>query len=324
MKDKVSIIIPVYKAEKTLKRCVDSILDNQYENLELILIEDCSPDQSWEVCRQYADKNACIRAVRNKENKGVSNTRNHGLALAKGTYVMFVDSDDWVEKDYISRLADAVKQCSTGLAISGYVNHDELHAGRTDQFGWGEEETIRKKEDVSSDLKMLYEQRLLQQLWNKIFLKSIIEDNHIRFDENINVGEDFRFVLKYIESMNRPSVVFLNLPLYHYIRDNAESLMSKVGYERLEEGLSNMEQMYRLMRMGEQEIKDLMKREKEEQQKVYAYIIMHNSNMTDQEKKRLIKNLAGDAWQQIYREQKKLYCKEKIVRFMKKWRKSGH
>lgn len=313
MKAKVSIIIPVYKAEKTLQRCVDSILDNHYEDIEIILIEDRSPDQSWKVCEQYSNQYDNIIAIRNEVNHGVSYTRNQGLAIAKGKYLLFVDSDDWVEKNYIRQLVETIEIYQAELVISGYVNHDEVHNGRTDIFDWNDAPICIDDTSFYSHLKEIYENRLLQQLWNKIFLREIVERENIRFDETINVGEDFRFILQYIKAMSQSRAIYLNQPLYHYIRDNADSLMSKVGYERIEESLTNMESLYRMMGIEEVEIQKKMMQERKEQVQVYAYIIMHSQNIDQKEKKRLIYRLTKENPKKLYSEQKKLYYKEKIM-----------
>lgn len=320
MKVKVSVIVPVYKAEKTLRRCVDSILENCYEGVEIILVEDRSPDASWNICDQYSNEYNNIVAIRNEENHGVSYTRNQGLMAAKGKYLLFVDSDDWVEKNYISQLVETAENYDTELVISGYVNHDEVHNGRTDRFDWDGDSLYTEDIHFYSHLKEIYQKRMLQQLWNKIFLREIVEREHISFDETINVGEDFRFILNYIKAMDDSKVVYLNKALYHYIRDNADSLMSKVGYERIEESLLNMELMYRIMGIEESQIQKKMLQESKEQIQVYAYIIMHSKNIDNKEKKKLIYNLTKENPEKLYREQKKLYYKERISRWIHKKR----
>ena len=96
---KISVIIPVYKAAGTLRRCVESIIFGEEQDLEVILIEDCSPDSSWDVCRQLAQEYSHVRCLQNDQNRGVSYTRNRGMDAATGQYILFVDSDDWVSGD---------------------------------------------------------------------------------------------------------------------------------------------------------------------------------------------------------------------------------
>lgn len=100
--DLISVIIPVYNVEKTLKRCVDSVLEQSYANIEIILVDDGSTDRSTEICEQYAEDSSNIRVL-HQENSGLSEARNNGVKIAKGEYIIFLDSDDWWESDFISK-----------------------------------------------------------------------------------------------------------------------------------------------------------------------------------------------------------------------------
>lgn len=133
---KVSIVIPVYKAADTITRCVESLENNTYKNLQIILVEDCSGDQTIGVCRKLADMYDNVLCVENDQNHGVSYTRNHGLDYAEGTYLMFVDSDDYVVEDYVETMVTAVSDTEDEkiIPVCGYINHDEKKTGRTDIF----------------------------------------------------------------------------------------------------------------------------------------------------------------------------------------------
>ena len=104
MEPKVSVIVPVYNAEQTLRKCVESLIFGLYRNIEVILVEDCSSDNSWALCQLLCEEFQSVRCVRNESNSGVSCTRNYGISLATGEYLCFVDSDDWVSGRYVSRL----------------------------------------------------------------------------------------------------------------------------------------------------------------------------------------------------------------------------
>ena len=121
---KISVVVPVYNAESIIERCVDSIISNNYDNLEVILVEDCSKDNSLEKCKELSKKYDCVRYVHNGVNMGVSYTRNRGIYEATGDYTMFVDSDDWIDKDYINSFIDVLNDNPMALTICGYVNHD--------------------------------------------------------------------------------------------------------------------------------------------------------------------------------------------------------
>ena len=119
---KVSIIVPVYKAEAYLHRCVDSILAQTFTDFELLLIDDGSPDRSGEICDEYAQKDSRIRVI-HKENGGVSSARQRGLDEAVGEYTIHVDSDDWVEPNMLEELYKKAKQDDADIVICDYFNN---------------------------------------------------------------------------------------------------------------------------------------------------------------------------------------------------------
>ena len=126
MESKISIIIPVYNAEKTLYKCLESLILQKYKNIEIILINDKSTDKSEEICIEFARKYNFIKYISNQNNLGVSATRNRGLQEATGEYIMFVDSDDWVDYNYCDCLLNELKSHNTQLAISGLWYHNDI------------------------------------------------------------------------------------------------------------------------------------------------------------------------------------------------------
>lgn len=314
MEEKVSIIIPVYKAEKTIERCVQSIAEGTYPNVEIILVEDCSPDASLKKCRILEKKYDSVIVKHNIENRGVSYTRNQGLKCITGKYLMFVDSDDWVEPDYVESFVNEMAKANLAMVISGYVNHDEVFNGRTDIFGWGNTGEIQVSA-LSEKLSELYHNRLLQQLWNKIFRTEVVLENEICFDETISMGEDFRFILEYLAKVKQKSdkCVLLDRPLYHYIRDNETSLMSTFGNENIAEPLKNISLMSPLLDIGQEEQKLFYEKEKDRIVGQYAYRIMHNSNCSIIKKMDLLKEIAGSTWKKWFIKLSIICVKEKIA-----------
>lgn len=185
----ISIIVPVYNAEKTLKRCIDSIINQTYTNWELLLIDDGGKDNSGSICNEYAKKN-CIR-VFHKQNGGVSSARNLGLDNAKGDWIAFCDSDDYVNPNwleiYVSLIStnSVVDMACQGMIKTGLCMPSDYCKG-IEYYGEAKEALI-----------LLRQFSLLGFVWNKIFKKSIIEKNSLRFDENLVFMEDEEFVLKY-------------------------------------------------------------------------------------------------------------------------------
>lgn len=314
---KISVVVPVYNAESIVERCVDSIISNNYDNLEVILVEDCSKDNSLEKCKELSEKYDCVRYVHNVVNMGVSYTRNRGMYEATGDYTMFVDSDDWIDKDYINSFIDVLNDNPMALTICGYVNHDEKYNGRTDNVIWS-----NTKKNVSAklkpELKTIYDRTLLQQLWNKAFVTKIIQDNKLKFDESISIGEDLRFILEYIKVSEIQDVVFINKPLYHYMRDQDGSLMYKVGLESVEEPLKNLRSLYELIGYSKNKIKESIDSDRKKQVNLYAYLIMHNAGMKIKEKKRLIFSLDSQNGKILYKNNRNIYYKEKISKAIRR------
>lgn len=221
---KVSIIVPVYNVEKVLHYCVDSILAQTFRDFELILVDDGSTDNSRELCDRYASDNNNVTAV-HIENGGVSKARNTGIELAKGDYICFIDSDDYIAKDYLECLL---------LAQKNYLEIDNIWCGFqtvTDYHGSDSNANLAlNSEEYSvftrSEIMTLHEKWLSQMPWNKLFKTSIIKDNNIRFPENLSLGEDLLFNLNYIDHTNG-KIVIINKPLNYYLRTENESLDNK-------------------------------------------------------------------------------------------------
>ncbi|KIR02073.1 Beta-1,3-glucosyltransferase [Lachnospiraceae bacterium TWA4] len=310
---KYSIIIPAYNAQKTIERCVQSILNNSYRNFEVIIIEDCSKDDTYIICKKLAENDRRIRLLRNDRNSGVSYTRNQGLNIAKGEYLLFVDSDDWVEQDYIDCFERQLKYDPETMIVCGYLNDDEKYNSRQDIVCWNQKEEIYTKEET---LMKLFEKNLLQQLWNKVFLREVIEKHHIRFDESISIGEDLRFILEYLHNKLTISITPIKRTPYHYMRDNENSLMYQVGNEKIDESLYNMRKLYELIGMSEEECDLKVEQEKEHLIQVNAYLIMHNRGMNFIKKRRLILNIDKAQGTILFRKNLILYFKEKIYQYL--------
>lgn len=319
MSEKVSIIIPVYYAEKTIRKCVESLAHGTYSDIEIILIEDCSPDKSWQICLELQEQFDCVKAYQMPENSGSSAARNYGLQQMSAKYLMFVDSDDWVEPDYVAAFAEAYEKYHPDLVVSGYMNHDEVQNAAADCFGWENAEMLSAK-SLKDELLPLYHGRLLQQIWNKFFLADIVRENHLMFDTNIQMGEDFRFLLSYLGHVSGDTLVEINRPLYHYIRCSSNSLMSQFGKEKLDESLKNLQQMYTLLGMSEEEKARQLENDRETQRNLWAYLIMHNMGMRNKEKKQTILNLDARNGRRLYRKNWILYYKERIFVLKKRLR----
>lgn len=199
---KVSIIVPVYKAEKYLNRCIDSIIAQTFTDWELLLIDDGSPDRSGDICDEYAKKDTRIR-VFHKKNGGVSSARNLGLDNVQGEYVTFVDSDDWIDVNTFKVCFSQIETYDLDILQFSYTR-DEKQLGNVLDFEF----------HVCTLKKYISEKRLLLCVWGTIFSVDVIKQNYIRFNEKMKLAEDQLFVFSCLELSNR----IMRIPniLYYY------------------------------------------------------------------------------------------------------------
>lgn len=207
----VSFIVPVYNTEKYLSRCLDSILAQTYNNWEAILINDGSSDASRDICDEYARKDSRIKAI-HKKNEGVSNSRNVGIDLACGDWLMFVDSDDEITPNALELLSIGFED-NIDMVIGGYEKIDE--------FG-NNIYSINKKEVLKWDIKTTLRDAYRSQFFtyngycaNRMFRSSIIKSNHLKFNENIYYREDGLFLIFYLLRC-RGDVIFSLESIYKY------------------------------------------------------------------------------------------------------------
>ena len=203
----ISVIVPVYNVEKYLSRCIESILSQTFTDFELLLIDDGSTDRSGEICDEYAKKDTRIRVFHTK-NRGVSAARNLGLDNAKGEWISFVDSDDWVEcnhfQSFVSQFNDNVDLCINSFIANLSYGAKSFHYPNL----------ITKNKIHSIEIFFTILQPHSQFLWNKIFKKEIIKNHNIQFNTKLNLGEDNVFILEYINYVKLISSSFICT--YHY------------------------------------------------------------------------------------------------------------
>ena len=204
IKDMVSVIIPVYNAEKYLHRCIDSILAQTYTDFELLLINDGSNDGSGMICDAYAAKDSRVR-VFHKENGGVSSARNTGLDYATGEWITFVDSDDWMENNSLESL---IQHKSADLII-GAISYEYSGNGDCSPI-LGDFKGDELYHVVAENI----DHYSMCSSYAKLFRRSIIETNFLRFNEELCFGEDSLFVKNYLFKINR--IVGINTLVYHY------------------------------------------------------------------------------------------------------------
>jgi len=201
----VSIIVPVYKAENTLRKCIDSILTQSVSDIELLLIDDGSPDSSGKICENYREKDDRVQ-VFHKPNNGVSSARNVGLEKARGKWIAFVDSDDYVDEHFVKNLTIAAKSTGSQLVQAGFNKISN--------------EGLQTVNAVSNIISMpLLSEDLLSYLrgfsFSKLYVREIIEKNGLKFDETLTLAEDLCFVLEYVSHIDR--ITFIPDSNYYYV-----------------------------------------------------------------------------------------------------------
>ena len=212
MNPKVSIIIPIYNAEKHLRRCVDSVLKQDFEDFELILMNDGSRDSSGMICDAYAEKDERVRVV-HKDNSGVSDTRNQAMALARGEYLQFLDSDDWITPDATGLLVRMATEHHCEMVIADFYR---VIGERLSPKGKIREDGILSREDFAMEMMENPADFYYGVLWNKLYRRDIIEKNNLCMDKDISWCEDFIFNMEYIRHVKQ--VYALHVPMYYYVK----------------------------------------------------------------------------------------------------------
>ncbi len=173
MQEQVSIIVPVYKVEKYLSKCVESLLKQTYQNIEIILVDDGSPDICGKLCDEYAEKDKRVRVI-HKKNGGLSDARNVAIPMASGRFIAFVDSDDWVSAYYVEHLYDAIVKDDSDLACSWFENVFE--DSKPQNMATKELNDYRCLDRTTCLKKMLYQDGVECCAWGKLYKKEIIAD----------------------------------------------------------------------------------------------------------------------------------------------------
>lgn len=232
---KISVIVPVYKAEVYLHRCVDSILAQTFQDFEVLLVDDGSPDRSGEICDEYARKDQRVR-VFHKENGGVSSARNLGLDNAKGEWATFVDSDDYVENSYLSDFG--LEKCGADFYLQGYRKILSKEKSRLSHF------SVKQVQIVSfSDAYYEGEDKvIINFILGKLIRLAIVKRFSLAFDVTLSFGEDHLFFLSYLTHVQK--IALSPATSYNYVCYGNGSLSTRVV--PLKDLLYYAEQTYKL------------------------------------------------------------------------------
>jgi glycosyltransferase involved in cell wall biosynthesis len=201
-----SIIIPVYNDEKYLLRCIDSVLSQSFINFELLLLNDGSTDNCPVICNEYANKDSRIRLF-NKNNEGISKTRQFGIDNAIGSYTIFVDSDDWIDYSFLTEIEQNLYKTRADILLLDFFKEDKN----------SDEKYILQKPialDMETIIRMALEQKLSSCLWTVVIKRDFYIINKILFNKDINYGEDTLFIIELL--LNNPNIYYLEKAFYHH------------------------------------------------------------------------------------------------------------
>lgn len=302
-RDKVSIIVPIYNVEKYLNRCVDSLINQTYRNLEIILVNDGSPDNSPEMCDKYAVNDSRIKVI-HKENGGLSDARNAGIDIATGKYIMFIDSDDYAELDMVESAVMAIKKDDSDVALWGYfadfVDQNEKHVQSITYPGLnGVLDSSEKQFVLSNELI-----NLMGYTWNKLYKNEIIQKNNYRFQEDLSLVEDITFNSEIFKDNH--SINFIEKQLIHYMQRPRETLGGKFyenQFELKQEAMEKVREMLSSLKYNDVEIENIINEILFDTLKTINRLLSQNKIISVEEKS-------------IYLS--KLYENEKVIEVLKK------
>lgn len=225
----VSVIVGMYNGEKYINECINSIVQQDYKNIEIILVDDGSPDNCGKIADRYAEEDKRIKVV-HQENSGVSISRNNALDLAEGEYVCIIDQDDIISKDYISYFYRLIVENNAEISLT--PNADKFFNKINIDL---KKDSIQVWDGKKTTIEMLYHKIIIAP-WNKMISRKLIEDNKIRFNSNFFGGEGFAFSIECYQYAQR--IAIGNKNVYHYRVGDPESGASKFRLETINSSIN--------------------------------------------------------------------------------------
>lgn len=216
----VSVILPVYKVEQYLRQCLDSIVNQTFKDFELVVVNDCSPDNSLQIIKEYQQKDSRIILLTLPENKGISNARNEGMKIAKGKYIIFVDSDDWVREDYIEILFKNIEKYKCDIFSEGFTTYDN----KTSKYARQRYSFLTTKSKSNKSLILF--PSINCGPWSKIYKKDFLSNNNLFF--TLKSCEDCFFFYKLV--LLNPKIIFKEEPIYFYRIGRETSLTASLYF----------------------------------------------------------------------------------------------
>ena len=251
MKDLISIVVPVYKVEKYIRNCIESIINQTYKNLEIILVDDGSTDECPKILDEYSKKDSRIKVI-HKENGGLSSARNEGIKLATGKYIGFIDGDDTVNVEMYEMLSNVLEKYKLDIAFCNivkvyYNDNNELEFEKTAQKEY-EEKIISNSEALKL---MMMDGSVGNFACTKLFKRELFND--IKFPEG-KVYEDVGTIYKIVSKVNK--IVYVNKNLYHYLYGRPGAITSSFSEKKIIDSLDVYSEQYNYIKENYKNIKD--------------------------------------------------------------------
>lgn len=218
---KVSILIPVYKVESFIEKCVRSLFEQTFADIEYIFVDDCSPDSSINILEhlllEYPERRKQVKIIRNQTNKGIAYVRNILIENATGDYIYFVDSDDWIEKNTIELLfSEAMKTNAEIVGGDYFYSYVDMEYLMVNAYSKKKMDCLRNV--ISMDIKPV--------LWLFLIKRSLFVDNELQFEPKIDIGEDYIMCIKLFFYARK--IAYISIPLYHYMMVNNNSYRNNI------------------------------------------------------------------------------------------------
>ena len=226
MEPLVSIIVPVYNAEKTLERCLASIRHQTFDNFEVIMVNDGSSDHSGDICRKYQRLDSRFRLIE-KENTGVSDSRNRGISAARGCYLQFADSDDWMARNAVETLTGAAERSGADMVIA-YFNR--VIGKKIYSKGHIKTEGLLTREQFAEEMMKAPANFYYGVLWNKLYKTHIVRQAQIQCPVDLSWCEDFLFNLNYLKEAEH--IYAVKTPVYYYVKTKGSLVNSQLNLKR--------------------------------------------------------------------------------------------
>ena len=301
--DLISIIVPIYNCEKYLKKCISSLINQTYTNIEIILINDGSKDKSREICEKFAKTDNRIKVI-NIKNGGVSNARNIGIASARGKYLGFIDADDWIERDMYEKMYTNMIENNANFSICEKIREEENEINNNIYMIPDNIKVLKKGEAINKSFDNC-DKCYGGYVFNKLFNRDFIIKEKIKFDTEISISEDSLFILEYMIKFQNLKTVYNTKPYYHYVERKNSALREKFNKKKI-----TVIDAYKKMIDILEEQKEIVKLEDINVSNVKRLYIKSNNNIYSQMQKY---NMRDKEIEKKIRNNSKKYLKEVIL-----------